>query len=37
VHGVDDRRGYIAKLGHERLERLFIRRRRLAAEVDYGL
>jgi glutaconate CoA-transferase subunit A len=37
VHGVRDRRGYIAKLGHERLERLFIRRRRLAAEVDYGL
>jgi glutaconate CoA-transferase subunit A len=37
VHGVRDRAGYVLKLGHERLERLFIRRRRLAAEVDYGL
>lgn len=37
VQGVDDRAAYVRKLGHERVERLFIRRRRPAAEVDYGL
>jgi glutaconate CoA-transferase subunit A len=37
VRGVPDRTAYMRKLGRERMERLFIRRRRLAAEVDYGL
>jgi glutaconate CoA-transferase subunit A len=37
VRGVSDRTAYMRKLGRERMERLFIRRRRLAAEVDYGL
>jgi len=36
VRSVPDRPAYVRKLGHQRLERLMVHSRRLAAEVDYG-